>query len=112
MADDIWAQLAAATGFQWDAGNAAKNRAGHAVAQAEAEQVFFGAPLLIAPDVTHSRVEPRHLALGQTIEGRRLLVVFTLRGTLVRVISARTMSRRERKVYGDAEAQEQVDPDV
>ena len=39
------------------------------------------------------------LELGQTNAGRPLAVVFTIRGTLVRVISARDMSRRERRIY-------------
>jgi uncharacterized DUF497 family protein len=39
-------------------------------------------------------------------------MVFTLRGTLLRIISARDMSRRERKVYADVEAQDEVDPGV
>lgn len=110
MAGDIWDQLAPATGFQWDEGNATKNWAGHEVSQGECEQVFFATPLLVAADVEHSATEPRFYALGQTADGRRLFVVFTLRGTLIRVISARDMSRRERRVYSDAEAQDHHEP--
>ena len=50
--------------------------------------------------------EARFFALGQTDERRLLLIVFTLRGTLIRVISARPMSYREREVYQDAQAEE------
>ena len=106
MADDIWARLAGATGFQWDEGNATKNWVGHEVSQGECEQLFFTSPLLVSPDLTHSTAEDRFYALGQTAAGRRLFLVFTLRNTLIRVISARDMSRRERKVYADAEASE------
>lgn len=88
--------LAQCTGFQWDAGNAEKNW--------ELQQVFFNRPLLVAPDVEHSEREPRYAALGQTNAGRRLAVVFTLRGTLVRVISTRDMSRRERRIYEQGQA--------
>lgn len=54
----------------------------------------------------HSWAEERYFALGHTDSGRLLLKVFTLRGTRVRVISARLMSRREREVYADAQVEE------
>jgi uncharacterized protein len=106
---DLRARLAGATGFEWDAGNATKSWTKHTVSQSECEQVFFHAPLVLAADPAHSAREARYFALGQTDEGRPLLVVFTLRGSLVRVISARPMSRREREVYADAEAQEDAE---
>jgi uncharacterized DUF497 family protein len=53
----------------------------------------------VARDEKHSQQESRYHALGQTEAGRRLFVVFTLRGRLIRMISAREMSRRERKEY-------------
>ena len=73
----------------------------HGVTQAEAEEVFFGSPL-VARDPAHSTAEPRFHALGETNSGRRLLVVFTARGSLIRVISVRDMSRSERRVYEKA----------
>jgi uncharacterized DUF497 family protein len=96
---DFRDELAAWTGFQWDAGNTAKNWARHQVSQGECEEVFFQRPLLIAPDPVHSHREPRYAALGQTASGRRLTIVFTVRETLIRVISARDMSRAERRQY-------------
>jgi len=89
------------TGFDWDAGNARKNRDKHGVSRAEAEQIFFNSPLLLAPDPAHSLEEPRFHALGITDRGRRLHITFTLRseGRLIRVISAGDMSRKERKIY-------------
>ena len=96
--------LAECTGFQWDEGNATKNWTLHQVAPAEAEQVFFNRPVMVAPDLKHSEDEPRYAALGQTDAQRRLAVVFTMRGTLVRVISARDMSRPERRMYEQAQA--------
>lgn len=68
----------------------------------ECEQVFFNQPLIAAPDVAHSEQEPRFYLLGRTDSGRLLFVVFTPRDTLIRVISARDMSRKERKVYGSS----------
>ena len=93
-------ELEQVTGFQWDAGNAGKNRK-HEVTDAEIEQVFFCVDLLIIQDTRHSESEPRFHALGETLSGRTLHVTFTLRSqnTLVRAISARTMSRKERTVY-------------
>lgn len=92
-------KLAACTGFEWDEGNRDKNQEKHGVSLQECEQVFFNRPLLIAPDRTHSETEPRFAALGQTSAGRTMTIVFTVRGRLIRVVSARDMSRRERSVY-------------
>ena len=91
-------------GFEWDAGNARKNDR-HGVSMAEAEQVFFNAPLLVVDDEKHSQHEARHHALGRTHEGRLLHLTFTLRsaGSLIRVISARDMHRKERTIYEQAD---------
>ena len=90
-------------GFDWDAGNARKNEK-HGVSKPEVEQVFLNAPLLLADDLKHSQREPRFHALGKTDQDRRLQVTFTERanGTLIRPISARAMSRKERAVYEQA----------
>lgn len=92
--------LARIVGFDWDDGNARKNER-HGVTQVEAEDLFFDPRLLVAPDPGHSAAEPRFHALGATSKGRRLHVTFTLRfeGTMIRVISARAMHRRERTRY-------------
>lgn len=96
--------LSQITGFNWDDGNARKNEK-HGVSMAEAEQVFFNAPLLMLEDSAHSQQEPRVHALGKTDEGRMLHIAFTLRqtGLLIRVISARDMHRKERAVYEQAD---------
>ncbi len=86
-------------GFDWSGGNDRKNWDRHRVTPLEAEQVFFNTPLVVGADEEHSQHENRCYALGQTDAGRELFVVFTLRGKQVRVVSARDMSRRERKVY-------------
>jgi uncharacterized DUF497 family protein len=92
--------LVSIEGFEWDDGNARKSLDKRGVTQTEAEQVFAGEPLL-AEDIKHSEAEPRFQALGETIEGRRLHVTFTLRdnGKKLRVISARDMNRKERAIY-------------
>ena len=105
MTADVFERLAACTGFDWDDGNAPKIWARHRVSQGECEQAFFGEPLLVAPDPRHSGREERWAALGQTLDGRGLAIVFTLRGDRIRPISARDMNRKERTLYGKAEAQ-------
>jgi uncharacterized protein len=96
--------LRSITGFNWDDGNARKNDK-HGVSMAEAEQVFFNAPLLLLEDSAHSQQEPRLHALGKTDVGRTLHISFTLRqsGTWIRVISARDMHRKERVIYEQAD---------
>lgn len=92
------------SGFDWDGGNGRKNDK-HGVSTAEAEQVFFNAPLLIMADAKHSQDEARHHALGRSDDGRLLHLTFTLRkaGSLIRVISARDMHRKERTIYEQAD---------
>lgn len=94
-------ELGKIVGFQWDDGNARKSENKHGVTQAEAEQVFFNQPLLLAEDPKHSQAELRVHALGRTHAGRRLHLTFTLRngGALIRVMSARDMHRKERAIY-------------
>ena len=96
--------LSRITGFDWDKGNARKNEK-HGVAMAEAEQVFFNAPLLLLEDALHSQSERRLHALGKTDEGRALHIAFTLRqaGLLIRIISARDMHQKERVIYEQAD---------
>jgi uncharacterized DUF497 family protein len=95
--------LAACTGFEWDEENAPKNWERRRVTPEEAEDVFFNEPLIIRGDVRHSRAEKRYYALGQTSGDRNLFVVFTIRGTLIRVISVRDMNRKERDAYAHIE---------
>jgi uncharacterized protein len=91
-------------GFDWDGDNSRKSADKHDVSQAEAESIFFNDPLIIIEDARHSEQEPRLNALGKTTENRLLHVTFTLRqdATLIRVISARDMHRKERKAYEQA----------
>jgi len=96
------ADLSKITGFDWDEGNRDKNWHAHKVAWWEIEDAFFHQPLLVAPDTSHSGREMRFHMLGQTKAGRLLQVVFTIRGTKIRPISARNMSRKERKIYVQA----------
>jgi uncharacterized DUF497 family protein len=86
-------------GFDWGGGNAGKIWERHRVTPLEVEQVFFNTPLLSGTDPAHSRRESRFYALGHTDEGRKLFVVSTMRGRRLRMVSARDMSRKERRNY-------------
>ena len=93
-----WKQIA---GFNWDAGNERKSVEKHSVSRFEAEQVFFNQPLLVLIDQKHSQNEERYHSLGKSNDARLLHITFTLRSTdtLIRVISAREMHRKERNIY-------------
>ena len=91
--------LASARGFEWDEANMLKNWEKHEVSPFECEQVFFNRPLVAHHSEGRIEEEERYYVLGKTDAGRMLFLVFTMRGDRIRVISARPMSRGERKVY-------------
>lgn len=92
-------ELGRCEGFEWDEGNSGKNLEKHGVLDGECEQVFFNRPLVAAPGARHSQHEERIHVLGQTDAGRALFLTCTIRDVRIRVISARPMSRAERKEY-------------
>ncbi len=96
---DLATLLADVEGFEWDTGNTAKNVLGHAVSRAEAEELFFLAPIVLLEDEKHSAVERRYLIFGPTGAGRLLTAAFTLRERRIRIVSVRDMSRQERRRY-------------
>ncbi|MBL7083400.1 MAG: BrnT family toxin [Candidatus Aminicenantes bacterium] len=87
--------------FQWDRGNIDKNLIKHNVENWECEQIFFNRPLLVLDDPKHSVPEKRWAAFGKTDADRFLVVIFTKRDNLIRIISARDMNKRERKFYDE-----------
>lgn len=70
-----------------------------------AAQVFFNEPLLLIDDSKHSQDEARFHALGITYDRRLLHITYTLpaQNTLIRIISARDMHRKERSIYEQAQ---------
>ncbi len=98
--------LSGIAGFDWDRGNRAKCQK-HGVSLASVEDVFHG-PVAIFPDPAHSEAEERFKAVGRTLDGRGMLVVFTLRqradATVIRPISARHMHAKELRYYEEAVA--------
>ncbi len=93
--------LADCIGFDWDEGNSEKNWILHRVSRNECEQVFFNAPIVVGDDIFHSQSELRWFLLGKTDNKRQLFIVFTIREKLIRIISARDMSKKERRIYNE-----------
>jgi uncharacterized protein len=59
--------------------------------------------LIVLGDPVHSIAEDRYAAFGKTDGGRTRVVIFTVRGEKIRIISALDMNRKERKYYEDQE---------
>lgn len=89
-----------ALAFEWDHAKDVANQRKHGVAFKEASTVF-GDPLAwFQTDDQHSQDEERFLLLGRSSANRLLAVLFTDRGAdLIRVISARPATPRERRKY-------------
>ena len=85
--------------FDWDEGNIDKNWNKHRVHHLECEEIFFNEPIVTKVEKRGVSQEERVSALGVTNEGRFLFVVFTIRKGRMRVISARDMNKKERKIY-------------
>jgi len=105
MKDKLFENL---IGFDWDEGNRDKNSNKHGVSNWECEQIFFNEPLVLMDDVKHSIGELRMHALGRTDENRELFIAFTVRNSLIRVISARDMHKKERKIYEKAKENSKI----
>ena len=87
-------------GFDWDDGNILKNEIKHNLKWQTIEELFFNELLVVVEDKKHSdKIECRCLALGYVDDGRLISVIFTKRDNKIRVISARAMSKKERKFY-------------
>lgn len=96
-------------GFEWDEGNKYKNERKHNILQKEAEEIFINFPLLISKSQTKNK-EDRWIAYGKSNENKTLAVVFAVREERIRVISARPQSKKERRVYNEAEERIKANP--
>ncbi len=85
--------------FQWDTAKAAANALKHGVSFEEASTVFGDPLALTFPDPDHSIGERRFITFGLTDRGRLLMVAHTHRGRMIRIISARRATRREKVTY-------------
>ncbi len=88
-------------GFDWDEGNSEKNWIRHRVSKNECEEVFFNRSIFTTKDTKHSEDEKRFYVLGQIDTQRQLLISFTIRKNKIRIISARDISKKERKVFNE-----------
>lgn len=89
--------------FEWDLDKARSNQTRHGVSFDEAATVFDDSLARIFEDDLHSIKEAREIIIGHSIRGRLLLICFVERPQeVIRVISARRPTRKERKDYEEA----------
>jgi uncharacterized DUF497 family protein len=89
--------------FEWDPAKATANSAKHGVSFEEAVTVFQDALARIHSDPDHSEAEFREILVGHSARRRMLLVAFTNRQGKIRLISARKVTRRERRDYEESQ---------
>ncbi len=90
--------------FGWDEDKAAANEQKHAVTFEDAQTVFFEEDALLYDDPDHSEDEDRFLLVGPSARLQLLVVVHCYRESdeVIRIISARQATRRERRDYVEA----------
>lgn len=90
--------------FEWDDEKAEANRLKHdGVSFFEAASVFLDPLSLIFDDNEHSEEERRFLTIGLSMQSRVVIVSYTERGDVVRIISARKAEPKEIRAYEDIE---------
>jgi len=85
--------------FEWDEEKAATNFTKHSVSFEEAATVFADPLAITFSDPDHSDNELRMLTFGITETGRYIIVSHTDRVAAMRIISARQMTTKERRIY-------------
>jgi uncharacterized DUF497 family protein len=85
--------------FEWDEEKAAANLAKQGVSFEEAQTVFDDPLYVDFYDPDHSSDEHRHIIIGESRQGRLLLVSYTERDNATRLISAREVTKGEREAY-------------
>lgn len=85
--------------FEWDPVKARTNLRKHGVAFRDAASVFRDPFSITVYDPDHSEEEDRFITVGTSVAGRSLIVSHTDRGTRIRIISARELTRAEREAY-------------
>lgn len=89
--------------FEWDSQKANSNLKKHGVSFQEAASVLGDSLSITYYDPDHSVREHRFITVGMSRFGRVLMVAHTDRGDNIRIISARKMTRKERKYYEEGE---------
>jgi uncharacterized DUF497 family protein len=85
--------------FEWNTDKARRNLQKHGVSFSEALSVFKDALSLTYPDSDHSAEEDRFLIIGLSSLGNVLVISHTFRNDVVRIISARKATKKERSFY-------------
>ena len=85
--------------FESDPTKAVANIRKHGVTFDEAATVFLDELAVSGPDPDHSLGEARYITFGASSLGRLLAVSHTHRSSAIRIISARRVTRAERKIY-------------
>ena len=85
--------------FEWDSRKAEINLRKHGISFTEAGTVFGDELAITVPDPDHSKDEERYITIGWSNQRRLLMVSHTDRGDRIRIISARELTKAERKVY-------------
>ena len=85
--------------FEWDPNKATSNLAKHNVSFHEASTAFGDSLALTFSDPDHSDNEARYITIGESIQGRLLSICHIDLEQRIRIISARKVTRRERKIY-------------
>ena len=88
--------------FEWDAAKAIVNLGKHGISFDEGATVFLDPLALSGPDPDHSSDESRYITFGMSSLGRLLAVSHTYRSGGIRLISARRVTRSERKLYEES----------
>ena len=89
--------------FEWDDNKAAENLRKHKVSFIEAATVFGDFVGITVPDTAHSADEDRYITVGWSKLGRLLIVAHTEREERIRIISARTLTAKEKRAYENPE---------
>ena len=85
--------------FEWDEQKAELNAIKHGVYFTEAKTVFADPNSMTIADLEHSIEEDRYIDIGISERDRLLVVVYTERGNLIRIISSRRATNREIRIY-------------
>lgn len=85
--------------FEWDAIKARYNLRKHGVSFEETSSVFNDVLAAYYRDPDHSGNENRFLPIGTSSQGQLLHVAFADRGERLRIISARRLTKLEKKLY-------------
>ncbi len=90
--------------FSWDPKKAAANLKKHGVSFEEASTVFHDTLSITGSDPDHSGQEQRFVTFGNSSQDRLLVVAHTDEGETIRMISARLVTRQERRIYEERES--------